>query len=150
MTVTLFSFVSRLFLDMRPEHPDKRKMLPLKHQQAAFENIYLKAQEGMKLPVSSYAVLAHHEKFIISSFFSPCLTFSSRSIIHRDAALQRTRRMRRSTARPPCWRVCLGCCAVVRCVKNSVCLPCSSPTRRTTSRSSSSKRSQFQSIVHHS
>uniref|UniRef100_A0AAQ5YQZ4 non-specific serine/threonine protein kinase n=1 Tax=Amphiprion ocellaris TaxID=80972 RepID=A0AAQ5YQZ4_AMPOC len=32
----------------RPDHPEKRKMLPLKHQQAAFENIYLKAQEGMK------------------------------------------------------------------------------------------------------
>ncbi|XP_060928737.1 serine-protein kinase ATM isoform X1 [Limanda limanda] len=42
--------VERLFLDMRPEHPDKRKMLPLKHQQDAFENIYLKAQEGMSLP----------------------------------------------------------------------------------------------------
>lgn len=38
---------------MRPEHPDKRKMLPLKHQQAAFETVYLKAQEGMRLPVSS-------------------------------------------------------------------------------------------------
>lgn len=45
---------SRLFLDMSSEHPDKRKMLPLKHQQEAFENIYLKAQEGMKLPVRSY------------------------------------------------------------------------------------------------
>ncbi|XP_019950752.2 serine-protein kinase ATM [Paralichthys olivaceus] len=42
--------VERLFLDMRSEHPDERKMLPLKHQQAAFENIYLKAQEGMRLP----------------------------------------------------------------------------------------------------
>ncbi|XP_031716383.1 serine-protein kinase ATM isoform X1 [Anarrhichthys ocellatus] len=45
--------VERLFLEMRPEHPDKRNMLPLKHQQAAFENVYLKAQEGMKLPRSS-------------------------------------------------------------------------------------------------
>ncbi|CAG6005665.1 unnamed protein product [Menidia menidia] len=44
--------VERLFLEMRPEHPDKRKMLPLKHQQAAFENIYLKAQEGMRFPRS--------------------------------------------------------------------------------------------------
>uniref|UniRef100_A0A8C4HE84 non-specific serine/threonine protein kinase n=1 Tax=Dicentrarchus labrax TaxID=13489 RepID=A0A8C4HE84_DICLA len=34
-------------------HSDKRKMLPLKHQQAAFETIYLKAQEGMRLPKSS-------------------------------------------------------------------------------------------------
>uniref|UniRef100_A0A3B5B9P8 non-specific serine/threonine protein kinase n=1 Tax=Stegastes partitus TaxID=144197 RepID=A0A3B5B9P8_9TELE len=40
--------VERLFLEFKPEHPDKRKMLPLKCQQAAFENIYLKAQEGMK------------------------------------------------------------------------------------------------------
>uniref|UniRef100_A0A8C2WUR8 non-specific serine/threonine protein kinase n=1 Tax=Cyclopterus lumpus TaxID=8103 RepID=A0A8C2WUR8_CYCLU len=38
-----------------PEHPDNRNMLPLKHQQAAFENVYLKAQEGMKLPRSSSA-----------------------------------------------------------------------------------------------
>uniref|UniRef100_A0A8C4HC02 non-specific serine/threonine protein kinase n=1 Tax=Dicentrarchus labrax TaxID=13489 RepID=A0A8C4HC02_DICLA len=45
--------VERLFLEMRPEHSDKRKMLPLKHQQAAFETIYLKAQEGMRLPKSS-------------------------------------------------------------------------------------------------
>uniref|UniRef100_A0A671YCG8 non-specific serine/threonine protein kinase n=1 Tax=Sparus aurata TaxID=8175 RepID=A0A671YCG8_SPAAU len=45
--------VERLFLEMRPEHPEKRKMLPLKHQQAAFETVYLKAQEGMRLPVSS-------------------------------------------------------------------------------------------------
>ncbi|KAM6933084.1 serine-protein kinase ATM [Xenentodon cancila] len=42
--------VERLFVEMRPEPPATRKMLPLKHQQAAFENIYLKAQEGMKLP----------------------------------------------------------------------------------------------------
>ncbi|XP_031608533.1 serine-protein kinase ATM isoform X2 [Oreochromis aureus] len=42
--------VERLFLDMNSEQPDKRKMLPLKHQQKAFENVYLKAQEGMKLP----------------------------------------------------------------------------------------------------
>ncbi|XP_037122890.1 serine-protein kinase ATM [Syngnathus acus] len=42
--------LERLFLDMRPEHRDRRKMLS--HQQAAFENIYLKAQEGMR-PVKS-------------------------------------------------------------------------------------------------
>ncbi len=46
------SCASRLFLEMRPEHPDKRRMLPLKHQQKAFESVYLKAQEGMKLQVS--------------------------------------------------------------------------------------------------
>ncbi|XP_027901387.1 serine-protein kinase ATM [Xiphophorus couchianus] len=45
--------VERLFLDLRPNRSDKRKMLPLKHQQAAFENIYLKAQEGMRLPRGS-------------------------------------------------------------------------------------------------
>uniref|UniRef100_A0A8C2X029 non-specific serine/threonine protein kinase n=1 Tax=Cyclopterus lumpus TaxID=8103 RepID=A0A8C2X029_CYCLU len=47
--------VERLFLETSPEHPDNRNMLPLKHQQAAFENVYLKAQEGMKLPRSSSA-----------------------------------------------------------------------------------------------
>ncbi|XP_056296649.1 serine-protein kinase ATM-like isoform X3 [Pseudoliparis swirei] len=47
--------VERLFLETRPEHPDYRNMLPLKHQQAAFENLYLKAQEGMKPPRSSSA-----------------------------------------------------------------------------------------------
>ncbi|XP_022624615.1 serine-protein kinase ATM [Seriola dumerili] len=45
--------VERLFLEMSPEQPDKKKMLPLKHQQDAFENVYLKAQEGMRLPRSS-------------------------------------------------------------------------------------------------
>ncbi|KAM4589980.1 serine-protein kinase ATM [Fundulus diaphanus] len=45
--------VERLFLDLRPSQSDKRRMLPLKHQQAAFENIYLKAQEGMRLPRGS-------------------------------------------------------------------------------------------------
>ncbi|XP_076001414.1 serine-protein kinase ATM isoform X2 [Genypterus blacodes] len=45
--------VERLFLEMGPDHPDKRKMLPLKHQQEAFENVYLKAQEGMKVPRST-------------------------------------------------------------------------------------------------
>ncbi|MED6266273.1 hypothetical protein CHARACLAT_000394 [Characodon lateralis] len=45
--------VERLFLDLRLNQSDQRKMLPLKHQQAAFENIYLKAQEGMRLPRGS-------------------------------------------------------------------------------------------------
>ncbi|KAM7413396.1 hypothetical protein PAMA_020672 [Pampus argenteus] len=45
--------VERLFLEMEPEHPDRRNMLPLKHQLAAFDNVYLKAQEGMKLQKSS-------------------------------------------------------------------------------------------------
>ncbi|KAM3615619.1 uncharacterized protein V6R79_005129 [Siganus canaliculatus] len=41
--------VERLFLDMTPERPGQRKMLPLQHQQTSFEAIYLKAQEGMTL-----------------------------------------------------------------------------------------------------
>lgn len=41
----------RLFVEVKPETPDKRQLLPLKHQQAAFNSVYLKAQEGMKLPV---------------------------------------------------------------------------------------------------
>lgn len=52
-SIRVIRLLSRLFLEMRSESPDTRKMLPLKHQQRAFENIYLKAQEGMKLPVSS-------------------------------------------------------------------------------------------------
>ena len=56
LVFSLFCFVSRLFLEMKHEHPDRRKMLPLKHQQAAFENVYLKAQEGMKLPVRSLSL----------------------------------------------------------------------------------------------
>ncbi|XP_035535893.1 serine-protein kinase ATM isoform X1 [Morone saxatilis] len=55
--------VERLFLDMRPEHSDKRKMLPLKHQQKAFETIYLKAQEGMRLPKSSSSEDQQDEAF---------------------------------------------------------------------------------------
>ncbi|XP_037534430.1 serine-protein kinase ATM [Nematolebias whitei] len=45
--------VERLFLETGPKQPNKRNMLPLKLQQAAFENIYLKAQEGMRLLRSS-------------------------------------------------------------------------------------------------
>uniref|UniRef100_UPI003AAD459E serine-protein kinase ATM n=1 Tax=Centroberyx gerrardi TaxID=166262 RepID=UPI003AAD459E len=55
--------VERLFLEMRPDHPDKRKMLPLKHQQAAFENVYLKAQEGMRLPKSGSSEDLQDETF---------------------------------------------------------------------------------------
>uniref|UniRef100_A0A672YB26 non-specific serine/threonine protein kinase n=1 Tax=Sphaeramia orbicularis TaxID=375764 RepID=A0A672YB26_9TELE len=55
--------VSRLFLEMRPDHPDYRKMLPLKHQQTAFENIYLKAQEGMRIPVRTSSVEQQDETF---------------------------------------------------------------------------------------
>ncbi|KAK2847025.1 hypothetical protein Q5P01_010024 [Channa striata] len=55
--------VERLFLEVRPEDPDKRKMLPLKHQQAAFENIYLKAQEAMRLPRSSSSKDQQDEAF---------------------------------------------------------------------------------------
>lgn len=44
--------MSRLFLEVGPSRADGRKMLPLKRQQEAFESVYLKAQEGMGLPVS--------------------------------------------------------------------------------------------------
>ncbi|XP_062844079.1 serine-protein kinase ATM [Trichomycterus rosablanca] len=39
--------VERLFLQKAVQDGEQKKMLPLKHQQTAFENIYLKAQEGM-------------------------------------------------------------------------------------------------------
>ncbi|XP_028818161.1 serine-protein kinase ATM isoform X2 [Denticeps clupeoides] len=41
--------VERLFLQHRKDGLEKKCMLPLKHQQTSFENIYLKAQEGMKV-----------------------------------------------------------------------------------------------------
>lgn len=56
--------ISRLFLEIKPESPGKRRMLPLKHQQAAFESVYLKAQEGMRLPVRAQG--AEH---LITVFF---------------------------------------------------------------------------------
>ncbi|XP_020498541.2 serine-protein kinase ATM [Labrus bergylta] len=55
--------LERLFLERNPEHPDKRKMLPLKQQQAAFEAIYLKAQEGMRLPRTSSSENQQDEAF---------------------------------------------------------------------------------------
>ncbi|KAK6296641.1 hypothetical protein J4Q44_G00327830 [Coregonus suidteri] len=45
--------VERLFLQITPDSLEKRKMLPLKCQQTAFENVYLKAQEGMSIQKSS-------------------------------------------------------------------------------------------------
>ncbi|KAL4647243.1 serine-protein kinase ATM isoform X2 [Arapaima gigas] len=41
--------VDRLFLEVMPDQPGKKKMLPLKLQQTAFENVYLSAQEGMRM-----------------------------------------------------------------------------------------------------
>lgn len=48
----MLSSIHRLFLEMTPDSLEKRKMLPLKCQQTAFENVYLKAQEGMRVQVS--------------------------------------------------------------------------------------------------
>uniref|UniRef100_A0A674EVG6 non-specific serine/threonine protein kinase n=1 Tax=Salmo trutta TaxID=8032 RepID=A0A674EVG6_SALTR len=42
----------RMLAAMTVESLEKRKMLPLKCQQTAFENVYLKAQEGMRVQVS--------------------------------------------------------------------------------------------------
>ncbi|XP_072528166.1 serine-protein kinase ATM-like, partial [Salminus brasiliensis] len=41
--------VERLFLEKTIQGRDPKKILPLKHQQTAFENVYLRAQEGMKI-----------------------------------------------------------------------------------------------------
>uniref|UniRef100_A0A6Q2X681 non-specific serine/threonine protein kinase n=1 Tax=Esox lucius TaxID=8010 RepID=A0A6Q2X681_ESOLU len=49
--------VNRLFLEMTPNGLESRKMLSLKKQQMAFENVYLKAQEGMRIQVSQSHVL---------------------------------------------------------------------------------------------
>uniref|UniRef100_A0A8C7HIJ7 non-specific serine/threonine protein kinase n=1 Tax=Oncorhynchus kisutch TaxID=8019 RepID=A0A8C7HIJ7_ONCKI len=43
----------RMLAAMTVESLEKRKMLPLKCQQTAFENVYLKAQEGMRLQKNS-------------------------------------------------------------------------------------------------
>uniref|UniRef100_A0A8B9JDB5 ATM serine/threonine kinase n=1 Tax=Astyanax mexicanus TaxID=7994 RepID=A0A8B9JDB5_ASTMX len=43
----------RLFLEKAVQRKEQKKMLPLKHQQTAFENVYLKAQEGMKIQRNS-------------------------------------------------------------------------------------------------
>uniref|UniRef100_A0A8C9TQE6 non-specific serine/threonine protein kinase n=1 Tax=Scleropages formosus TaxID=113540 RepID=A0A8C9TQE6_SCLFO len=40
--------VDRLFLEVAADSPGSKKMLPLKMQQTAFENVYLRAQEGMR------------------------------------------------------------------------------------------------------
>ncbi|XP_053342610.1 serine-protein kinase ATM isoform X1 [Clarias gariepinus] len=45
--------VERLFLEKMACGGEQKKMLPLKHQQTAFENVYLKAQEGTKLQRNS-------------------------------------------------------------------------------------------------
>ncbi|KAI5092996.1 serine-protein kinase ATM [Silurus meridionalis] len=41
--------IERLFLEKVDWGKEQKKMLPLKHQQTAFENVYLKAQEGTKV-----------------------------------------------------------------------------------------------------
>ncbi|XP_058274732.1 serine-protein kinase ATM isoform X2 [Hemibagrus wyckioides] len=41
--------VERLFLEKVAWAGEQKKMLPLKHQQTAFENVYLRAQEGTKI-----------------------------------------------------------------------------------------------------
>nr|XP_020455917.1 serine-protein kinase ATM [Monopterus albus] len=55
--------LERLFVEVKLDHPEERKMLLLKHQQAAFENVYLKAQEGMRLPRSSSSEEQQDEAF---------------------------------------------------------------------------------------
>ncbi|KAL2096545.1 hypothetical protein ACEWY4_008693 [Coilia grayii] len=47
--------LDRLFVDKRAADQENRRPLPLKKQQKAFENIYLKAQEGMKIQRSGAA-----------------------------------------------------------------------------------------------
>lgn len=66
--------LERLFLEFNLKHPEKRKMLPLKHQQAAFENIYLKAQEGMTLPRSRSSVEQQDETFNRKATLLKCLS----------------------------------------------------------------------------
>lgn len=44
-----------MFVAKSAEGGESRKLLPLKRQQMAFENIYLKAQEGMKAQVRPHS-----------------------------------------------------------------------------------------------
>lgn len=60
---------------MSSEQPDKTKMLPLKHQQKAFENVYLKAQEGMKLPVRPSSITTCRQLFAIPPPYTHRLTY---------------------------------------------------------------------------
>ena len=48
----------RLFVNRKSEDGEDRRLLPLKKQQKAFENIYLKAQEGMKIQVRPHSARA--------------------------------------------------------------------------------------------
>lgn len=66
----MFTFMSRLFLEVQPNDPDRRRMLPLKRQQEAFESIYLKAQEGMKFLVSLLVEEKSIKMFDFSKTFS--------------------------------------------------------------------------------
>lgn len=52
-------------MEVKAETSEERRMLPLKHQQSAFKSVYLKAQEGMKLPVRPAA--AGRGLFVVSS-----------------------------------------------------------------------------------
>ncbi|KAM6946333.1 serine-protein kinase ATM [Aplochiton taeniatus] len=45
--------IERLFLETSSDSSENTKMLPLKHQQTSFENVYLEAQQGMRLQKSS-------------------------------------------------------------------------------------------------
>lgn len=62
--------MSRLFLEVQPNDPDRRRMLPLKRQQEAFESIYLKAQEGMNFLVSLLVEEKSIKMFDFSKTFS--------------------------------------------------------------------------------
>ncbi|MBN3300154.1 ATM kinase, partial [Amia calva] len=55
--------VDRLFQETLTQGPGKTKMLPLKLQQSAFENVYLKAQEGMRIPRGRMPEELQDEKF---------------------------------------------------------------------------------------
>lgn len=73
-------------MEVKAETPEKRRMLPLKHQQAAFQSVYLKAQEGMKLPVRPAAAARFGLVAVISVVLMSPPVSSQRSISQDDRA----------------------------------------------------------------
>ncbi|KAK0156293.1 Serine-protein kinase ATM [Merluccius polli] len=65
--------VERLFVEMKAGQPERR-MLPLQHQQDAFEKVYLKAQEGMRFLKSSPSEELHDEAFNRKASLLKCVS----------------------------------------------------------------------------
>uniref|UniRef100_A0A8C5AWJ5 non-specific serine/threonine protein kinase n=1 Tax=Gadus morhua TaxID=8049 RepID=A0A8C5AWJ5_GADMO len=65
--------VERLFVEMKAGQPERR-MLPLHHQQEAFERVYLKAQEGMRFSQSAPSEELRDEAFNRKASLLKCVS----------------------------------------------------------------------------